>query len=323
MKHASTNSEICPRCEDGLLSVRSVYQDIDLGGSTFRVPNVQVEECRHCGFRSLSGREIGLFEMLLAPDYARVSDLISAIKTAGYQDMFLREQESQSVTGFGSREYVSGLAEDLRRFYLDNESHHIIEELHALSPGTAKIDVAGRHYTVRLPRLGEGENGVVYEYDEDDRTVLKLAKPRPYCRDHVKVEHEVTSLFMSKGIPVPAILECDPFGSFMVKEKLAGESLAKTYDKLGGAESPGYWRVRSVVEDFISRLMELFKQYPEAKISVSPNNLFIIMDDDACRCLLVDTGPAPFHDYSDFVFSHYWDVIIPQKIKQYKTAGYI
>jgi hypothetical protein len=303
--------------------MHSVAQDIVLGGTTFRVPNVQVEVCRNCGFRSLSGRDIGLFEMLLAPDYGRVSDLISAIRATGYHDMFLREEESQSVLGFGSRGYVSSLVEDLRGFYLDNESRHIIDGLHGTQSATATIQVAGRRYTVKLPRLGEGENGLVYEYKEDNRTVLKLAKPRAYCRDHIRVEHESTSLFMSKGIPVPEILESDPYGSYMVKEKLAGESLAKTYDNLGGPSSPDYWKVRSVVEDFIGRLLDLFVEYPEAKISVSPNNIFIIMDDNTCRCLLVDTGPAPFHDFSGFVFSHYWDVIIPQKIKQYKAVGYI
>jgi hypothetical protein len=323
MSHISATSEICPRCEDGLLSLESVSQDIVFGGSTFRVPNVQVEACRHCGFRSLSGRDIALFELLFAPNFERVGDLIRAIKATGYYDMFLREEESQSVMGFGSRQYVSSLAGDLSGFYLDNESRLIIDGLHAMRSATATIEVAGRKYTVRLPRLGEGENGLVYEYLEDDRNVLKLAKPRTYCREHIKEEHESTSLFMSKEIPVPRILESDPYGSFMIKEKLAGESLAKTYEKLGGPGSPDYWKARSVVEEFIGRLLDLFIEYPHAKISISPNNIFLIMDENTCRCLLVDTGPAPFHDYSNFVFSHYWDVVIPQKIKQYKAVGYM
>ena len=31
----------------------------------------------------------------------------------------------------------------------------------------------------------EGENGTVFDYEETSRSVFKVAKPRPYCRDHV------------------------------------------------------------------------------------------------------------------------------------------
>ena len=33
--------------------------------------------------------------------------------------------------------------------------------------------------------------------------------------------------------------------------------------------------------------------------------------------------PAPCHDYSGFNFDHYWETVIPQKIKQYAAAGYL
>jgi hypothetical protein len=56
---------------------------------------------------------------------------------------------------------------------------------------------------------------------------------------------------------------------------------------------------------------------------VSPNNVFVVEENDGARCLLVDTGPAPLHDYSSFDFDEYWNVLIPQKIERYRAVGYI
>jgi hypothetical protein len=41
---------------------------------------------------------------------------------------------------------------------------------------------------------------VVYEVMENIDSVLKIAKPRSYSRDHLKLEHDVTRLFESRGI---------------------------------------------------------------------------------------------------------------------------
>ena len=114
---------------------------------------------------------------------------------------------------FGSREYVATLPDDLCAFYLDNESDHIIRSLNSGGAGEASVAVGEHLYTLTLPRLGEGENGVVFEYREAADAVFKVAKPRPYSRDHLKEEYEVTELFVRNGIPVPRIIECDPHGS--------------------------------------------------------------------------------------------------------------
>jgi hypothetical protein len=323
MDEPKPHTEICPRCEEGFLITVQTPQDITIEGSLVRIPNVQVDECRTCGFRSLSGREVGLFEILFAPQYARISDLILALQTAGYYGMFLREDRSETFIGFGSRDYVANLAEDLRVLYLDNESSHVIQGLGGFQTGSIPINLAGNHYTVKLPKIGEGENGIVYDYQEAPQAVLKLAKPRPYSRNHLKEEYEVTEFFEKQGVPVPRILLSDPYGSFMIKERLAGESLAKTYYSLGGPGNTAYQLVRETVQAFIDRLISLFDKNPEAKTSVSPNNIFVLLKGNDCQCLLVDTGPAPFHDYSGFNFEHYWETVIPQKIKQYAAAGYL
>jgi hypothetical protein len=319
----SGGKEICPRCEEGILVSIETPQDISLEGSRIRIGKVQVDECRVCGFRSLSGREVGLFEILFAPQYARIADLVAALKAAGYASAFLREDQSESALTFGSRQYVAGLAEDLRDLYLDNESGHILRGLGAVTAGTVPIDLQGKQYQVKLPKIGEGENGIVFDYEEDIRSVLKFAKPRPYSREHLREEYEVTDFFIKHNVPVPKILESDPYGSFMIKEKLAGDSLAKIYDDLGPAGNPLHQRVKNEVQAFVGRLIELFSRYPETKTSVSPNNIFVLLTGDDCRCLLVDTGPAPLHDYSDFVFNHYWEKVIPEKIKRYREVGYL
>lgn len=323
MDGVSLSSEICPRCEEGVLTTRRVSQDISISASVIRLPGVRVEECGRCGFRSISGQDVGLFEVLFAPQYSRMEDLVSALNAAGYYRMFLKRDESESNLAFGSRAYVSALADDLRAFYMDNESHHILNSLHGAGCGAAALAADGRRYTLKLPKLGEGENSVVFDYREAEGTVFKLAKPRPYSRDHLKVECEVTELFASNGIPVPRIVEYDRYGRFVIKEKLPGESLATIYYNLGDAESPLHRRVRSEVEIFIQNLLNFFEKQPEARTSLSPNNIFVVISGDSCRCLLVDTGPAPFHDYSRFVFSDYWDSVIPEKIKRYRAVGYI
>jgi hypothetical protein len=69
--------------------------------------------------------------------------------------------------------------------------------------------------------------------------------------------------------------------------------------------------------------LEVFRAHPKTQTSLSPNNIFLFFSQNAWRCLLVDTGPAPLHDYSKFDFPQYWEVTIPQKIKQYRAVGYL
>ncbi len=323
MKPDPVHMEICPHCEEAILTTNQVSQDILIDGAFLRVPNVQVEECRNCGFRSLSGRDTALFDLLFRDEHPRVTDLVSVLKQAGYHGMFLKEDDHQSCLGFGQRDYVEQLSEDLRGLYLDNESHHILESLALATSQTVKVEVNSRSYEVKLPKIGEGENGVVFEYAENPSNVMKVAKSRPYSREHLKEEYNLTCIFERNGIPVPRIVESDPYGSFMIKEKLAGESLARIYHELGAPDTTRHRIVRSAVEEFIVRLLHIFTRYPVAKTSVSPNNIFVCLNDDSCRCLLVDTGPAPFHDYSNFCFSEYWNLSVPEKILQYKKVGYI
>lgn len=314
--------DICPRCEEGVLARIQAPHEVEVAGSTVRIPKVEMEECRRCGYRALSGREVRLFDVLFAPHYQSIADLVAALKSARYVGMFLREEEGDSAIGFGSRTYVESLAGDLRELYLDNESSHVLEGLNR-HDGYVPVDVGGQRYTIRLPKIGEGENGVVYDFEEDPQSVFKVAKPRPYSRDHLVKECEVTAFFARHGVPVPAIVEHDPYGNYVVKKRLEGRSLAVIYDTLGGPDSPRHRRVRAAVRAFVFQLIELFSRFPESKTSVSPNNIFVVEEGDSVHCLLVDTGPAPAHDYSRFDFDEYWEVTIPQKIERYRAVGYI
>lgn len=300
-----------------------VTREVALGGTCVRVPNVRLERCRACGWEAPSGRDVGVAELLLAPQYSSVGEVVDALKAAGYRELFLTEDVIAEVLTFGPRVYVASLTGDLRDLYLDSESSHVLAQLATAGQGGVPLDLGQRRCTVRLPKVGEGENGVVFDYEEADNSVLKLAKPRPYSREHIREECEVTAFFSGQGIPVPAILDHDPWGSFCIKKRLAGQSLAVLYDQLGPAEAPLHRRVRREVERFTLRLIELFENYPEAKTSLSPNNIFVVVDGEECRCLLVDTGPAPSHDYSRFDFTEYWERVVPEKIARYRQVGYI
>jgi YgiT-type zinc finger domain-containing protein len=318
----SPRAEICPRCEDGLLATVETSQDVTVEGSLVRIPRVRAEECPVCGYRSLSGREARLIEVLFGSRYERISDLVAALRAASYHGMFLREDQSEMGLGFGASDCVESLAGDLRELYLDNETSHVLQGLQAPA-GIVALDVAGHLCRLKLPKIGEGENGTVFDDDERPTAVFKVAKPRPYCRNHLLEEAELTGFFASEGIPVPRILEADRFGRFVVKERLAGMSLAILYDLLGDPSAPRHARVRAEVQRFVDRLLDLFVRRPSSKISVSPNNIFVAESAGRCECLLVDTGLAPFHDYSAFDFDEYWSVTVPHKIRRYREVGYI
>jgi len=319
---SSFSLDICPRCEEGVLTIVEVPHDITVAGSVLRLPRVQAEQCRVCGYRALSGREVRLFDVLFAPQYHQVGDLIAALRAARYHGMFLREDRGETAIGFGARDYVDALAFDLRDLYLDNESGHVLEGLD-IPAGPVAVDVAGRTFLLKLPKIGEGENGVVFDHAADPDTVFKIAKPRQYSREHIRAECENTAFFAGHGVPVPAITEFDPYGSYAVKQRIAGVSLAVLYEELGAPDTRRHRRARAAMQAFADRLLDLFVRHPEAKTSISPNNIFIVEDGQECRCLLVDTGPAPCHDYSTFDFSQYWEVTLPQKIRQYRAVGYI
>jgi hypothetical protein len=314
--------EICPRCEDGLLASVETAHDVLVEGSVVRIPQVRVDECSVCGYRSLSGREVRLIEVLFRSRYERVADLVADLRAAGYHGMFLRQDRSETGLGFGSAGSVDSLTGDLRELYLDNETGHVLQGLQGTS-GVVPVDVAGRLFRLRLPKIGEGENGTVFDDDQSPTSVFKVAKPRPYCRNHVLGEAEQTGFFDGHGIPVPRIVEVDRFGRFVIKERLAGRSLAIVYDQLGDQAGPRHARVREAVQRFVERLLDLFVRFPSSKISLSPNNIFVVESGDACECLLVDTGLAPFHDYSAFAFDEYWNATVPQKIRRYREVGYI
>jgi len=321
--HHSGSVEICPRCEEGILRSVRATEELSVAGSLVRIPGVQVDECSSCSYRGHSGREARLFEILFAPHWGSIPELVGALHSAGYFGMFLRTDRTESMLAFGSRSYVSSLSDDLRSFYLDNESGHILDAMFSPRGDGLRLELGGLCCTVHLPKVGEGENGVVFDVEEHPGAVLKLAKPRDYSRQHVLAECEVTELFAQNGIPVPRILEHDPYGSYAIKERLDGESLAAIYHNLGEPDSPDHVMVRAAVEAFAERLLRLFEQCPELKTSISPNNIFVILAEGSCRCLLVDTGPAPLHDYSDFDFTEYWEITVPQKIERYKAAGYL
>lgn len=316
-------ADLCPRCEETLLVTAQVRQELSVDGVMVVIPDVKADRCPACGFQARSGRAVALSELILAQHFESATALVERLRAGGYGELFLREEAVAESLAFAVRSYVATLADGLRELYLDSESGHVLRRLADIPSGRVRVTLGEHGYTVRLPKIGEGENGVVFDYEEATDTVLKLAKPRAYSRNHIREECEVTAFYMEQGIPVPRILDFDPWGSYCVKERLAGESLARLYDQLGPPSHPLHRRVREEVDRFLGRLIELFSAHPEVKTSLSPNNIFVLTEGDQCRCLLVDTGPAPTHDYSRFDFTHYWEEVVPEKIQRYRQVGYI
>ncbi len=160
----AARAEICPRCEDGLLVTVETTHEVMVEGSLVRIPRVRADECRKCGYRSLSGREARLIEVLFTSSYDRIADLVADLRSTGYRSMFLREDRTETGLGFGSSESVESLAGDLRELYLDNETSHVLDGLQAPT-GLVSLDVAGQVHRLTLPKLGEGENGTVFNYE--------------------------------------------------------------------------------------------------------------------------------------------------------------
>ncbi len=216
--------DICPRCEEGILLTVEVPHDVLVAGSVIRIPKVKAEQCPYCGFRALSGREVRLFEVLFAPHYERIADLVAGApgRPLPRACSCARRKPSRNARRSARASTWRRSPRTCATSTSTTRSSHVIEGL-AAPDGTVPLDVAGRRYRVRLPKIGEGENGVVYDYAEDPGSVFKVAKPRPYSRDHLRQECEVTEFFARHGIPVPRIVEHDRYGSFVVKERLAGE----------------------------------------------------------------------------------------------------
>ena len=159
---------------------------------------------------------------------------------------------------------------------------------------------------------------------EDPASVLKLAKPRPYSREHVRLECELTEFFAATASRCRGSSTGTPTARFCVKERLAGKSLAAA---LLRARAPGLRRATGRREEAVRAL---HRQPPRA-VRAPPRGEDLGEPEQHLRRARTASGAGacswtpgrrPFHDYSHFSISRTTGTsVIPQKIEQYRVGG--
>lgn len=203
--------------------------------------------------------------------------------------------------------------------------------------GATKIDVhyAGLLLKLALPPLGEGDRGIVFRLRRNPvgpsnpatPLVLKVAKEAAVCRERLLEESMTTDFFLREGVVVPRILYMDPAGRFCVKEFIDGESVTSLYLRFSRLSPYAQRVILQGLEQFLTRLLELFERRPDCKVSISPNNIYVLRDGDRFhdppRFVLIDPGTTLKKSYEGFTFSRYWNEVLPERIAKYQRTGYL
>jgi hypothetical protein len=208
----------------------------------------------------------------------------------------------------------------------------------APAAGVKQVDLAygGVELGIALPPLGEGDRGIVYPLrscsvampEAGHHTLcVKVAKQQPICRERLLEEAMTTAFFLSENVRVPRIYHMDPLGRFCVKEFVAGESITSLYLRFGELSVKSQQLILEGLERFITRLLELFVKRPDCKVSISPNNIYVLSEAgkfaDPAQFVLIDPGTTLKKNYADYSFSSYWNEVLPDRIRKYQRTGYL
>jgi len=208
----------------------------------------------------------------------------------------------------------------------------------AAAAGKKEIDVAygGVDLGINLPPLGEGDRGIVYPLRSHSLALpdpprhalcLKAAKQQPVCRERLLEEAMTTAFFLAENVHVPRIYHMDPLGRFCVKEFVAGESITSLYLRFSELSVKSQQLILEGLERFITRLLELFRKRPDCKVSISPNNIYVLSEagkfKDPAQFVLIDPGTTLKKNYDDYTFGKYWNEVLPDRIRKYQRTGYL
>jgi len=199
---------------------------------------------------------------------------------------------------------------------------------------------AGAHYgpvdlTVGLPPLGEGDRGLVYPLRSHSldlpgahgKLCLKVAKQQPVCRERLLEEAMTTAFFLSEQVAVPDIFHMDPLGRFCIKEYIEGESITSLYLRFNSLTVRTQGLILEGLEKFLTRLLTLFRKRPDCKVSISPNNIYVLSEGgkfrDPAEFVLIDPGTTLKKNYDGFTFDKYWNEVLPDRIRKYQRTGYL
>jgi hypothetical protein len=207
----------------------------------------------------------------------------------------------------------------------------------ASAAGSPRVDVTygGATFTLTLPPLGEGDRGMVYTIESHSLAVpaghgplcLKVAKPQPVCRVRLLEEMMTTDYFLAEGVVVPRIYHMDPLGRFAVKDRIEGESITSLYIRFAQLTARAQELILGDLEKYLNRLLELFRKRPDCQVSISPNNVYVLSEGgrfhDPVQLVLIDPGTTLNKSYDGFTFHHYWNKVLPDRIRKYERTGYL
>lgn len=188
---------------------------------------------------------------------------------------------------------------------------------------------------IELPPLGEGDRGIVYPLRSHSlrlappqaKLCVKVAKQQPICRERLLEELKTTDFFLSEQIRVPRIHYMDPAGLFCIKDLIEGESLTSLYLRFDRLTLATQRLLLEGLQKFLDRLLLLFRKRPDCKVSISPNNIYVLSDrdrfKDPAEFVLIDPGTTLKKDYTNFNFTMYWNEVLPDRIRKYQRTGYL
>lgn len=218
------------------------------------------------------------------------------------------------------------------------ETSAFFRELESAMAAGAR-EVRTRYGTVGMvmgiPPLGEGDNSLVYPLksislvlpEKPERLCIKIAKGYPSCRKCLVQEQKTTDYFLEENFRVPKIHFMDSYGRFAVKEFVEGESVTSIYMRFETFPVRTQSDILRELEAYLSRMLDLFHRRPECKVSISPNNIYLLTDGQRVRLpaefVLIDPGPSPNKRYDGFNFDRYWNEMLPNRISKYKRTGYL
>lgn len=212
-----------------------------------------------------------------------------------------------------------------------------LDELAASGAKRADVTYGSVDLSLEIPPLGEGDRGLVYRLlshslnlplsDPKQELCVKVAKQEQFSRERLKEEIITTNFFLSEQVAVPRIYYLDPLGRFSIKEYIEGESLTSLYLRFDTLTVRSQSLILKGLEKFLTRLLELFEKRPDCKVSISPNNIYVLSEEgrfrDPVQFVLIDPGTSLNKSYHGYNFQTYWNNLLPDRIRKYKKTGYL
>jgi hypothetical protein len=210
-----------------------------------------------------------------------------------------------------------------------------VERASAEHSPRVEVTYGNATFTLTLPPLGEGDRGMVYTIESHSLDIpagqgplcLKVAKPQPVCRVRLLEEMMTTDYFLAEGVVVPRIYYMDPLGRFAVKDRIEGESITSLYIRFAQLTARAQELILGDLEKYLNRLLELFRKRPDCQVSISPNNVYVLSEGgrfhDPLHLVLIDPGTTLNKSYDGFTFHHYWNKVLPDRIRKYERTGYL